>query len=42
MVFIALDSLLPAAREFHKGQLAIYGVIVGMAVMAASIVLFSL
>jgi len=42
MVYIALDSLLPAAREFHKGQLAIYGVIVGMAVMAASIVLFSL
>lgn len=42
MVYIALDSLLPAAREFHKGQLAIYGVIAGMAVMALSIVLFAL
>jgi len=40
MVYIALDSLLPAAREFGRGQLAIYGVIAGMAVMAASLVLF--
>ena len=42
MVYIALDSLLPAAREFGRGQLAIYGVIAGMAVMAASLVLFNL
>ena len=40
MVYISLDSLLPAAREFGRGQLAIYGVIAGMAVMAASLVLF--
>jgi ZIP family zinc transporter len=40
MVYIALDSLLPAAREFGRGQLAIYGVIAGMAIMAASLVLF--
>lgn len=42
MVYIALDSLLPAARELDKGQLAIYGVIAGMAVMALSLVLFQL
>lgn len=42
MVYIALDSLLPAAREFGRGQLAIYGVIAGMAVMAFSLVLFAL
>ena len=41
MVYIALDSLLPAAKEFDRGQLAIYGVIAGMAVMAASLVLYS-
>lgn len=42
MVYIALDSLLPAAKEFDRGQLAIYGVIAGMAVMAASLVLYSI
>lgn len=42
MVYISIDSLLPAARQYGSGQLAIYGVIVGMAVMAASLVLFAL
>lgn len=42
MVYISIDGLLPAARQYGSGQLAIYGVIAGMAVMAISLVLFSL
>lgn len=42
MVYISIDGLLPAARQYGSGQLAIYGLIVGMAVMAASLVLFQL
>lgn len=42
MVFISLDELLPAAREYGKPHLAIYGLIAGMAVMAASLLLFTL
>jgi ZIP family zinc transporter len=42
MVYISLDGLLPAARQYGSGQLSIYGLIAGMAVMALSIVLFSL
>jgi zinc transporter, ZIP family len=41
MVFISLDSLLPAARQYGNGQVVIYGVIAGMAVMAASLVFFA-
>lgn len=40
MVYISLDSLLPAARQYGNGQVVIYGVIAGMAVMAASLVFF--
>lgn len=40
MVYISLDSLLPAARQYGKGQVVIYGVITGMAVMAASLIAF--
>jgi ZIP family zinc transporter len=39
MVFISLDELLPAAREYGRGHLAIYGLIAGMAVMATSLLL---
>ena len=39
MVFISLDELLPAAREYDEGHIAIYGVIAGMAVMAVSLLL---
>ncbi len=39
MVFISLDELLPAAREYDEGHLAIYGLVAGMAVMAASLLL---
>lgn len=41
MVFISLDELLPAAREWGKPHLAIWGLILGMAIMAASIILLS-
>lgn len=40
MVFISLDELLPAAREYGEHHLSIYGLVVGMAVMAVSLVLF--
>lgn len=41
MVYIAIDSLLPAARQYNRGQLAIYGMIAGMAVMGTSLILFA-
>jgi ZIP family zinc transporter len=40
MVFISLDELLPAAREYGEHHLSIYGLVAGMAVMAASLALF--
>ncbi|MBW2703870.1 MAG: zinc transporter ZupT [Deltaproteobacteria bacterium] len=40
MVFISLDELFPAAREYGEGHLAIYGMVAGMMVMAASLLLF--
>lgn len=40
MVFISLDELFPAAREYGQGHLAIYGLVAGMAVMAVSLLLF--
>jgi ZIP family zinc transporter len=40
MVFISLDELLPTAREYGKGHTVIGGVVLGMAVMAVSLLLF--
>jgi zinc transporter, ZIP family len=40
MVFISLDELLPTAREYGGGHLSIYGVVVGMVVMALSLLMF--
>lgn len=40
MVFISVDELLPAAREYGEHHLSIYGLIVGMIVMAVSLLLF--
>ena len=40
MVFISLDELLPATRAYGHHHLSIYGLIAGMAVMAASLLLF--
>jgi len=40
MVFISIDELLPAAREYGEHHLSVYGMIAGMMVMAASLLLF--
>jgi len=40
MVFVALDKLLPTAREYGEHNLSINGLIAGMIVMAYSLVLF--
>ncbi|MCX6478101.1 MAG: zinc transporter ZupT [Micrococcales bacterium] len=42
MVFLAIDTLLPTARNSSRGHLSVYGLIAGMAVMATSLVLLSL
>lgn len=41
MVFISIDELLPAAREYGETHTAIYGVVAGMAVMAVSLLLLN-
>lgn len=40
MVFISIDELLPAAREYGEAHLSIYGMVAGMLVMAISLLLF--
>jgi zinc transporter, ZIP family len=40
MVFISIDELLPLAREYGEGHLAVYGLVAGMAIMAFSLFLF--
>lgn len=39
MVFISFDELLPTAREYGQGHTTIVGIILGMAVMAVSLLL---
>lgn len=39
MVFISLDELLPAAREYGEHHISIYGLVAGMAIMAVSLIL---
>ncbi len=39
MVFIAMDELFPAAKEYGKGHLAIYALVAGMLVMAVTLLL---
>ena len=41
MVFISLDELLPAAKQYDETHLSIYGLVAGMAVMAISLVLLA-
>ena len=41
MVYISLDELLPTAEEYGEHHLAIGGLIVGMFIMAVSLVLFA-
>ncbi len=38
MVFISIDNLLPAAREYGEPHLSIYGLTAGMAIMAISLI----
>jgi zinc transporter, ZIP family len=40
MVFLALDELMPEAKRYSKGHEAAYGMVIGMAAMATSLVLF--
>jgi len=40
MVFLALDELLPMAKRYSSGHDAVYGMIVGMIMMAFSLILF--
>lgn len=40
MVFLALDELLPAARRYAHGHETVYGMVIGMGMMAVSLVLF--
>ncbi len=39
MVFLAIDTLLPTAKNSARGHLTVYGLMAGMAVMATSLVL---
>ena len=39
MVFVCLDQLLPSAREYGRHHMSMYGVVMGMAVMAGSLLL---
>jgi len=39
MVYISLDELLPAARQYGTEHLALGGIVAGMAVMGVSLVL---
>ena len=38
MVFISIDELLPASREYGKGHDSIYGLLAGMLIMALSLI----
>lgn len=40
MVFLAVDELMPEAKRYSKGHEAAYGMVMGMAAMALSLVLF--
>jgi ZIP family zinc transporter len=40
MVFISLDELLPSAQKYGEHHLSIYGLVLGMLVMAVSLLLF--
>ena len=40
MVFISVDQLLPAARKYGEHHVSIYGLVIGMMIMAVSLLLF--
>ena len=41
MVFISIDELLPAAKKYDEAHSSIYGLVLGMAMMAVSLVLLA-
>lgn len=41
MVYIALDELLPTAHEYGDGHRVMWSVLIGMAIMAASLLIFN-
>ena len=41
MVYISIDELLPAAREYGEPHISIYGMVVGMMIMAASLIMLA-
>lgn len=40
MVFLSMDELLPTAKRYAKGHDAVYGIVIGMACIALSLILF--
>ncbi len=40
MVFLAMDELLPTAKRYSTGHDAVYGMVIGMACIALSLILF--
>lgn len=40
MVFLALDELLPTAKRYARGHETVYGMVIGMAALATSLVMF--
>ena len=40
MVFLSLDELLPTAKRYARGHETVYGMVIGMALLATSLVLF--
>lgn len=40
MVYISIDELIPVAHEYGSGHLVMGGVVLGMLIMAGSLVLF--
>ncbi|EOH0081687.1 zinc transporter ZupT, partial [Campylobacter coli] len=41
MVFISFDELLPAAKTYDKAHDSLYGLVLGMVVMAVSLILLN-
>ena len=39
MIFMSFDELLPSAREYGNHKFSIYGPVLGMAVMAVSLLM---
>ncbi|MBD3189119.1 MAG: zinc transporter ZupT [Candidatus Heimdallarchaeota archaeon] len=42
MVYISIDELIPVAHEYGKGDVVMAGIVSGMVIMAASLLLFAL